>query len=90
MDETKLKITKKIEQAKKDVKRLEETKKELIELNSYKISTNTAFLQNIELDKKFEGFGDFPDWLKIKHEQHWEGKNDSAVEVTFKIKEKKE
>ena len=85
-----LQIDKQIKQAQSNKAKYEKIKKELMENDIYKISTNTAFLQNIKLHEKFNGFGFFPDWLKIKHDQAWEKKIDGYVEVTFKFKSKKE
>ena len=75
---------------KKKLSEIEIRKQELENSDSYAVSTNTAFLENVKMGRIFEGFGDLADWLKIKHEQHWKGKNDSIVEITFKLKNKKE
>ena len=71
-------------------KELKEEEKKIDESDVFKISTNTAYLLNIGLDEKFAGYGFFPDWLNKKQEQHWKGKNDSTIEITFKLKKQKE
>jgi len=83
-------IRKEIKKLQEKIKELEKEEKEVIESNVFKIATNTAYLLNIGLDEKFRGYGFFPDWLRTKHEQHWIGKNDSTIEITFKLKLKKE
>jgi len=75
-----------IQNLKDEIKELEKEEKWINESNVFKISTNTAHLLNIGLNEKFKGYGFFPDWLEKKHEQHWKGKNDSKVEITFKLK----
>ncbi len=83
-------INEKIDALKKKTREYEDELKDLIESDTFKISTNTAFLQNIKLQEKFEGFGFFPDWLKLKHQQMWDKQTDGDVEITFKIKIQKE
>jgi len=84
----KLSITKKQKQLQEQINNLKKIEKEINEGNSYVIGTNTAFLLNSKIDEIFERFGYLSDWIRIKHEQHWEGKNDSSVEITFKVKQK--
>ena len=79
-------LNKKKEELEKELEKLEEKQKFFLEQNTFKLKTNTAYLQNM---KVFDGWEDFLAWVQIKHDQHWDGENDSGVEVTFKLKKKK-
>jgi len=85
-----MEIDKQIEILREQIKNLELVKQEIEKSNIYKISTNTAFLLNNRFDEIFSGFGFFPDFLRLKHENHWSHKNSSQVEITFKVMECKE
>lgn len=83
-----LKIDKNIEEYKRKIQEYENIKKSLEEDFEYKFTTNTAYLLNMGVARIFEGFGHFPDWVRVKHEQHWKNICDSTCEVTFKINKK--
>lgn len=69
----------------KELEELKEKQEQFLNQDSFKLKTNTAYLLNM---KMFDGWTDFVEWTETKHEQHWEGKVDSEVEVTFKLKRK--
>lgn len=52
--------------------------------------TNTAFLLNTFCQEGLENtvFGQkkIKDWLNDRHEDHWKGRCDSTIIVTYKIK----
>lgn len=83
-----LDIDRMIIESEKEIKRLRDIKKKLEEEYTFTLITNTAFLQNAGITKAMDLFKNFPDWVKIKHEQHWKGLCDSECEITFKIKRK--
>ena len=70
----------------KEIEDIETKDKNFQKQDSFKLSTNTAYLLNM---KMFSGWNDFREFIETKHEQHWSGENSSQVEVTFKIKGKK-
>jgi hypothetical protein len=73
------------EKLKLKLKELEEFEKELFERNTYKLTTNTAFLQNSKVTEIFDMWKGFKDFIIEKHERHWKGENSSEVEITFKV-----
>lgn len=74
-------IEEKIAFHEKAIEQIKERQQEFEESNTFRLVTNTAYLQNT---KTFEGWDNFCEWLEIKHEQHWAKMNDSSVEVTLK------
>ena len=56
--------------------------------NKIKFNTNTAFLLNTWFKDNDCLFKKEREFIKKAHENHWKGKNDSAVEITIKVLQK--
>jgi hypothetical protein len=75
-----------IEERKKELEleiaKLDNLKKTFISSDTFKLSTNTAYLRNAKI---FDSWDNFQEFIAVKHDQHWAGECSSEVEVTFKI-----
>jgi len=67
------------------ISELEKEKEELINQDIFRISTNTAYLQNTKITNAFRGYGHFEDWVRIKHEQGWKEGGSHQLSITFEI-----
>lgn len=78
-------LQEKKEELKKELEELERFEKHLYKGDTYKLTTNTAFLQNSKITEIFDLWKGFPDFIKKKHEGSWKNENSSEVEITFKV-----
>ena len=85
-----MKINKEILEKERELKYLKARKKELEKQDVFKISTNTAYIQNSKIDEVFNLWEFFSDWIKIKHEQGFNNEGSQYVEIIFKIKKEVE